>query len=94
MPAGRIQPSEHRVRKTLVPAQELINHLQTLPPETKIVVRGYEDGYNDILQLKKVKIKPGVDAHWYDGEFEDSSDADTIDAIDLFGENNNPKDDL
>ena len=75
-------------------AQELINHLQTLPPETKVVIRGYEDGYNDILQLKKVKIKSKVDAHWYDGEFEDSNDADVIDAINIYGENKNPKDDL
>ena len=73
---------------------ELIQQLQTLPPETKVVIRGYEDGYNDILQLKKVKIKPKVDAHWYDGEFDDSTDADAIDAANLFGENKNPKDDL
>ena len=32
--------------------QELINHLQTLSPETKVVIRGYEDGYNDILKGK------------------------------------------
>ncbi len=75
-------------------AQELIQHLQTLPPETKIVVRGYEDGYNDILQLKAVKIKIKVDAHWYDGEYEQSTDADAIDAIDLYGDNHNPKEDM
>ncbi len=73
---------------------ELINQLQTLPTDTKIVIRGYEGGYNDILQLKKVKIKPKVNSHWYDGEFEDSNDADAIDAVNLFGENINPKDDL
>jgi hypothetical protein len=73
---------------------ELIQQLQTLPPETKVVIRGYEDGYNDILQLKTVKIKPKVDAYWFDGEFEDSTDADAIDAVNLFGENKNPKDDL
>ena len=74
-------------------ALELINHLQTLPTDTKIVIRGYEDGYNDVLQLKKVKIKPKVDSHWYDGEFEDSNDADAIDAVDLFGENKTPQED-
>jgi hypothetical protein len=73
---------------------ELIQQLQTLPPETKVVIRGYEDGYNDILQLKTVKIKPKVDAYWFDGEYEDSTDADAIDAVNLFGENKNPKDDL
>ena len=83
-------------------AIELIQQLQTLSPETKIVVRGYEDGYNDILQLKAIKIKPKTDAHWYDGEYELSTDADAIDAIDLpacctadrYGDNQNPKDDL
>ena len=75
-------------------AQELIQHLQTLPPTTKIVVRGYEDGYNDILMLKEVKIKLKADAHWYNGEFEDSTETDAITAIDLFGDNLNPKNDL
>jgi hypothetical protein len=75
-------------------AQELIIHLKTLPPETKVVVRGYEDGYNDILKVRTVKIKPNVNSHWYDGEYDDNEDSDAIDAIDLFGENKNPKDDL
>ena len=53
----------------LMTALELIQLLQTLPPHTKIVVRGYEDGYNDILKLNEVKIKPKADAQWYDGEY-------------------------
>lgn len=75
-------------------AQQLIQQLQQLPPNTKIVVRGYEEGYNDILQLQEVKIKPNPNAHWFDGEYEDSTDADAITAVDLYGENQNPKDDL
>lgn len=75
-------------------ASELINELQKLSPDTKIVVRGYEDGYNDILQLKPVKIKRKADSKWYDGEYENSIDKDAINAIDLFGENKNAKDDL
>ena len=75
-------------------ASELIKQLQTLPPDTKIVISGYEDGYNDILKLKPVRIKPKPDAEWYLGVYEDSADADAIDAVDLFGENTNPKDDL
>ena len=74
--------------------QQLIQHLQSLPPDTKIVVRGYEDGYNDILKLKPVKIKLNENAHWYEGEYKDCEDADTINAVDLFGENLHPKDDL
>ena len=75
-------------------AQELIEKLQTLPPNTKIVVRGYEDGYNDILQLKKVEIKLNPNANTWDGKYEGSTNADAITAIDLYGENQNPKDDL
>ncbi len=73
-------------------ASELIEHLKALPPETKIVIRGYEDGYNDILKLRPIKIKPIENAHWYLGEYEDSTDAYAIPAVDLFGENKNPKD--
>ena len=75
-------------------AQELIQHLQTLAPDTKIVVRGYEDGYNDILKLNEVKIKLNPNAYRWDGEYEDSKDADAIVAIDLYGESQHPKDDL
>ena len=75
-------------------AHELIQQLQTLAPETKIVVCGYEGGFNDILQLNAVKIKSKSDAYWFDGEYEQSMENDSIDAVDLFGDNKNPKDDL
>ena len=73
-------------------AQELIQLLQALPPHTKIVVRGYEDGYNDILRLNEVEIKPKADAEWYDGEYIDTNDAEATLAIDLFGVNQLAKD--
>jgi hypothetical protein len=72
-------------------ADELIRHLQQLPPGTKIVVRGYEDGYNDILRLRPVKIKVNPEAAWYYGEYLDNKGTDAIDAIELFGENTNEK---
>ncbi len=37
-------------------AKELINLLQELPSEIKVVVRGYEDGYNDIQQLNTLRL--------------------------------------
>jgi hypothetical protein len=73
---------------------ELMQKLKTLDPETKIVIRGYEDGYNDILTVRTVKIKPIVDAYWYLGEYEDSKDTDAISAAELYGENKNSRDDL
>ena len=72
-------------------ATELIRFLQEFPPNTKIVVRGYEDGYNDILKLMQVKIKYNPDAAWYYGIYSDSEEADAILAVDLFGENPNKK---
>lgn len=70
-------------------AQELIKQLQTLAPETKIVVRGYEDGYNDILKLRPVNIKLNESQEWYYGEYEDSSEQNSIEAVELFGDNKN-----
>ena len=74
--------------------KELINELQMLPPDTKIVVRGYEDGYNDILKLITVRIKQLPESKWYVGEYDESTDKDAVNAINLFGENTNAKDDL
>jgi len=73
---------------------ELIEQFKKIPPDTKIVIRGYEDGYNDINKLRTIKIRPNENAHWYLGEYEDSNDADAIDAVDLFGENKNTKNEL
>ena len=72
-------------------ASELIRLLQEFSPDTKIVVRGYEDGYNDILKLRQVKIKYNPDAAWYYGIYSDSEEADAILAVDPFGENPNEK---
>lgn len=69
-------------------SQDLIQHLQTIPSNTKIVVRGYENGYNDIIELKPIKIEININANWYDGEYELSVDDDAQSAIDLFGQNN------
>jgi hypothetical protein len=68
-------------------AQELIIELQKMPSNTKVVIRGYENGYNDILNLKPVKIKLNTNTNWYDGEYDFSSDNDAQEAIDLFGQN-------
>ncbi len=70
-------------------ASELIRLLQEFPPDTKIVVRGYEEGYNDILKSRQVKIKYNPDAAWYYGVYSDSIEPDAIKAVELYGENSN-----
>jgi hypothetical protein len=72
-------------------ASELIKFPSASHPDTKIVVRGYEDGYNDIQKLRKIRIKYYPDAEWYYGVYSDSKDPDSFDAIDLYGENPNEK---
>lgn len=68
-------------------AKELITQLQKLSPEIKIVVRGYEEGYNDIQQLKPVKLKQEPNAKWYYGKYTKDDSTNSIDAIELYGEN-------
>jgi hypothetical protein len=64
--------------------------LQQLSPDTKILIRGYGDDYNDIKELKQRNVKHNPDADWYYGEYTDSNDKDALGAIELFGENKNP----
>ncbi len=73
--------------------QELIEKLQALPPDLKVVVRGYEEGYNDIQKLtpRKIVPHPGQAADYY-GEFIDAADikdenVPAVDAVELYGVN-------
>ncbi len=37
-------------------AEELIAQLQALPPETRVLVEGYETGFDEIVDLKAQKV--------------------------------------
>ena len=52
--------------------EELIQHLRNLPADTRVVVQGYEDGYDDISSIRSVCIKPAPNAEWYYGRYDDS----------------------
>jgi len=58
-------------------AKELINHLKTLPPETRIAVKGYEDGFDYAQVLREVKVIKKANTEWYYGDLEEMLDADT-----------------
>jgi hypothetical protein len=73
-------------------AGELIELLKHMSPETKIVIRGYEDGFNDILELKNINIIPTPDAEWYYGEYAISDKPNAIEAVELYGENRKAND--
>lgn len=70
-------------------ANELIRKLNDLPPETKVVVRGYENGYNDIIMLRNLSITVNKERKWWDGVYADSKETDAITAVELFGDDHN-----
>lgn len=53
---------------------QLIQQLQQYPPEMKVVAEGYEEGYDDIVNVMQIKIKPAEDPRWYVGAFDISPD--------------------
>jgi hypothetical protein len=69
--------------------QELIESLKSLPPDKKVVIRGYEEGYNDISEIREIRIVLRPDLPWYYGQYLLGSKQDDIEAIELFGENKN-----
>jgi hypothetical protein len=66
---------------------ELIENLAEVPSDARVVVAGYESGFNDIQELKKVVIKLDQKDEWYYGAHEESEIG--IDAIALLGQNHN-----
>jgi hypothetical protein len=65
---------------------ELIKMLEQYPPEMTVVVRGYEDGYDDVQEIRSVTIKHDPEAKWYNGQYTLSDDQGSFDAIQLFGD--------
>ncbi len=48
--------------------KELIEQLQTLDPESRVFIHGYEAGYNDINVIKPVKMVLNVNNVWWYGK--------------------------
>ncbi|MDP2115617.1 MAG: hypothetical protein Q8K69_16340 [Bacteroidota bacterium] len=66
---------------------ELIVRLTQAPPNAKVIVRGYENGYNDVFELRSLFVRQNPEAKWYDGEYEKSEATTGIEAIEIYGEN-------
>jgi hypothetical protein len=68
--------------------EELIEQLKKYPAEMQVVVAGYEGGYNDICQIKSLKIKLNANTQDYMGQHDDAEPTEQgVDALLLFGEN-------
>jgi hypothetical protein len=52
---------------------QLIKRLQMYPPDLRVVVRGYEGGYNDVSRFENLKIVLDYYDEWYYGKHEDAS---------------------
>ena len=53
--------------------KELIRHLQQISnQEMKVIVNGYEDGFDDIKNPKTVIAYEQIDREWYNGKYEQS----------------------
>jgi len=51
-------------------AEELIEQLKALPPETPLLVEGYETGFDDIVELTPEQVVRYRNAQEWDGEYQ------------------------
>ena len=49
---------------------DLLTLLSEMPANADVVLKGYEGGVDDVLNVKLVKIKKDVNAEWYYGKHE------------------------
>jgi hypothetical protein len=50
--------------------KELIELLNNKNPETRVVVKGYEGGLNDVGEIELIPIRLNVNVDWYYGPHE------------------------
>ncbi|MBN8241146.1 hypothetical protein JF541_18475 [Marinobacter hydrocarbonoclasticus] len=51
-------------------AEELIARLEALPPDTPVLVEGYETGFDDIVELTPERVVRYRKAQEWDGEYQ------------------------
>lgn len=51
---------------------ELIAALKNYPSDTRVIVMGYESGYDDITMVKQIAIMPEEKPVWYKGRYDDA----------------------
>ncbi|MFH1323329.1 MAG: hypothetical protein ABIH80_05825 [Methanobacteriota archaeon] len=45
--------------------EELIQQLQRYPKNSRVIVQGYEDGFDEVYTVKEISIKPNTSHEWY-----------------------------
>ena len=57
--------------------KDLLALLSQMPADADVVVKGYEGGVDDVVNVKLVKIKKDVHSEWYYGRHEIDEAGDT-----------------
>ena len=74
---------------------ELMEFLSEYPPELRVVVTGYEDGYDDVERERTSvhEIRLDVNTEWYYGRhgYPEQPGAGAVVSALVFGRNNGPK---
>lgn len=69
---------------------ELMDLLRDLPPETRVLVEGYETGYDDIVELRPLEVFRYRNAQEWDGEYQaknehSGQESHTVSAVAIVG---------
>ena len=79
----------------MITIKKLIEKLQQFPPEMRVVVAGYEDGFNDIAWVDGLDIALNVHTEDYYGAHENAEDVkggfEVVSAVALRGYNHHAK---
>jgi hypothetical protein len=62
---------------------ELIELLQSHPPDRRVVLRGYENGYADVHGIKDRPIKLEANPEWWNGPHEASEQGPDETAVEI-----------
>lgn len=68
----------------MITVKELIEKLQAISPETRVVVSGYEGGVDDITGVELTFIDLNVNTAWYYGKHKITDDENDVLAIHIF----------
>lgn len=64
--------------------RDLIKHLSKLDPQMRILVEGYEQGFDDPRKIFKAKVFPSFTTKYYNGDYNEISDAEETDKALVF----------
>jgi hypothetical protein len=68
--------------------QELIQTLANYPGDARVVVQGYEGGYDAVSSVRSLMIRSNPDQAWYYGRFLEDAEGEEP-AVLLFGRGRN-----